>query len=167
MKTALSISGRVELTRQEVSIAIAEYLKTHHQYKATKTVYLPTNEEFNGAVVEVSQLQQADQITDPTKLVAKTPVKKITPIVNGKKKKWARVNVGLSATIKDLIADGRKKNLDRLGFEYLFKEASFFHPNLTEQQLRIALYDNRVYKGTKFTSDGVSGKEGKGILQLL
>lgn len=141
MKTALSISGRVELTRQEVSIAIAEYLKKHHTYKAIKTVYLPSNDNFVGAVVEVIQATATDNIPE-FKVKEKSK--------RNQKRGYVRKNMGIFDTIRDIIAHARKLEEKHLSLEYLFKEVKFFHQELEQKVLQSYLGDTRQLKDVRW-----------------
>ncbi len=149
MKSVLNITGRVELSREEVTIAIFEWLKRNHPYKPTKVVYLPSTEKFVGCVIEVTQ-EEAEQSFDIPKF-GKEP-KKERENDGG----FTRRNIGVFDTIRSILNDAFKgKEKDQahaiVKFEDILKEVIFQHPGMDKQKMGVYLHDKRQLPNTDFS----------------
>ena len=148
MKQYITTVGRVELDHQEITIAILEYLKNHHNYKGSKVVYLPSNERFEGAVVEVKQ-----EYKEEVPQFGKEKQTKIMP--QGIVKK----NIGVYDTIRALLNEtfdkfdkadfisGRKCTMK---FDDIYSIVKDLHPGMDERKLYIYLYDQRQLPNVKY-----------------
>lgn len=152
MKSTLSITGRVELSREEVTQAVFEWLKKHHPYKPTKAVYLPSNERFEGVVIEVTQSEEVQDTT--IQKFGKDPKKE--RLNEGG---FTRRNIGVYDTIRDLLNDAYKAKGDQqyavVKFDQISKDVIDLHPGMDTQKMGVYLHDKRQLPNTEF-----SGKMG-------
>lgn len=155
MKTNLNITGRVELSRQEISQAIIEYLEKHHNYKSEKVVYecedygaghtiVNAVVEIKGAATNVAQKIHDYHIEQP----------KTKTQASG----YARVNIGVFDTIRSLLNEefvkrGRKNPTD-ISFDSLFDDVVGLHPSMTPEKLKIYLCDKRQFPGGNMVWSG-------------
>lgn len=144
MKQDLVLSGRVELTRHEITLAINEFLK-NRQLAGSKTVYLVEKDSIKGAVIDVQKSLAQDET------IPFFPDLKVKEERNGKDG-WRKKNIGLFAFLRDLFSEKRKGGIRKLSFDDLFIETKASFPNITEKNLKVYLYDKRQLKSAKFNS---------------
>lgn len=140
MKQFITTTGRVELSHQEITQAILEFLSTHYNYKGTSVVYLPSSEKFSGAVVEVKQelREQVERFKKPEKQER-----------NGTSG-WIIQNKGLYDTLRELMNEAfDKKPLGQLRAEIKFPELVKtiidLFPAMDAKKLNVYLYDKRMF----------------------
>ncbi len=143
MKKTVTITGRVELTRQEVSQAIFEYLEAHHNIKSRSIVYTPIEDTFSGAICEISE-----SIDDGAHEFPKLHQKQTRDSSKG----HTRPNTGLTVNIKELIDDARRRGVQQLTTNIIFRELREDFPQLTKERLKMYLHDKRQFKDTKYSS---------------
>lgn len=146
MKKSLTITGRVELTREEISKDIIKFLREEHQLATEKIVYEIKDSEGKdipgahlvGAVVYVHQSTQDSSIPkfgiEPKK-TRQSPTEEIT-----------RRNMGVNDTIRSILNNAykaRTANQATVTFAQLLKDVIFQHQGMDEQKLRVYLYDRR------------------------
>lgn len=148
MKEFLTLSGRIELSRQEVTIALKEWVEKTRKLDVTKTVYLG---EFKGAVMEVSQVSGDSTIPE-----FKAPEPKE---LRKNKGGFKRQNTGIFAFLKEYFDDLRKQKKAQVSLEVVFKDVKDLFPKMTERRLKLYLYDKRILRGVQFES-------GKKIIKL-
>lgn len=121
MKKALSITGRVELTRQEITKAIASFLIQTEQLTLEKVIYEVKSDNLEGAVVYVHQAHTDD--------VPKFELPKKEKHVFTKK--FTRPNRGVGELLHDILNDGLTHS-----FNEIAEDVSRDFPKCTTNQLR-------------------------------
>lgn len=135
MKTDLQVSGRAELTHDDVTKAIIEYLANHFNYKVDKVIY--PNQVIT-AIAEISGT------TTPREAVPCFEVKE----KQQRDSVYGRIieNVGVYDTIRSILNDHFIKN-DRketlVQYKDLREDVLFFHPKMNDEKLRVYLHDRR------------------------
>lgn len=137
MKTALKVTGRVELARAEITQAIFDFLKTKG-YKGSKIVYLPSDDKFQGAVVEVIGCTSFDEVPEFGKVI------KTRNQPSGR----LRRNIGIYDTMRELLNEAFKERKSgepkaHVDFKELLENVKYFHPEMSKEKLYVYLYDKR------------------------
>mgnify|MGYP000721059229 CR=1 FL=1 len=147
MKKSLTITGRVELSREEITKGIIKFLKEDHQLAAEKIVYELVDEASNtvkgqlrGAVIYVHQDTQDESVPKfgiEPKETRKSPSEPVF-----------RRNVGVNGTIRSILNDvykNRKETTNQVivNFDALLQDVVFQHQGMDDQKLRVYLYDRR------------------------
>ena len=147
MKKSLTITGRVELTHDEITKGIAKFLKDEHGLEMEKLVYeiiddagLPfPKAKLSGVVAYVHQTADEDvpRFGKEPKKERNSPTEEIT-----------RRNMGVNDTIRAVLNQAFKKRVNtNMGVTVLFRtlldEIVFQHPGMDEEKLRVYLYDRR------------------------
>lgn len=148
MKKSLTVSGRVELTREEITKGIVKFLREEHDLATEKVVYEIKDSHGNGiidsqlfgAVIYVHQSTQ-DESVPRFGLEPKKKRESPTEIVT-------RRNIGVNDTIRSIlnqVYEDRKLGTQQVtvNFDALLKDVVFQHQGMDEQKLRVYLYDRR------------------------
>lgn len=132
------LQSYVKTFKKDVSKAVDTWLADNHKLKADKIIY------DNGRVLaEVHGLNGPA----PLRQAAPAPVKKATPTKLVKKP-----NQKIFDFIREYLDDERKKGVNEITFDTLFKDAKFFYPKLTARLLQIYLHDRRQLKNIDFAA---------------
>ena len=148
MKKSLTITGRVELTRDEITKGIVKFLREDHQLATEKIVYELVDESGNtvkgqlrGAVIYVHQDTQDESVPKFGIEPKKTRDSPSEPVF--------RRNIGVNDTIRSILNDiytnYRKESTNQVivSFDALLKDVVFQHQGMDDQKLRVYLYDRR------------------------
>lgn len=146
MKQELTVSGRIELTRQELTQVVKDFIANKHKLNVTRAIYLSDSKDaMKGVVLDVVQEPQE-------KLPHKFPEKKM--IVKRKAKGGSkRINKGIFPFLREYFDDCRKRKVKILKFGDLYKDVRDLFPHMEEKRLSLYLYDVRQLKGIKYKSE--------------
>lgn len=158
MKKSLTISGRVELTREEISRGISKFLRDEHGLSSERIIYEIKDAQGNdipgaqliGAVIYVRQCPQDSSDvpkfgSDPKK-TRNSPTEQVT-----------RRNIGVNDTIRSILNEAYKKrttNQAIIPFSVLLEQVVFEHQGMDEQKLRVYLYDRRQLPHIEWLAKG-------------
>jgi hypothetical protein len=148
MKETLTLTGRVELTRPELTQAINEWLQKTKKLSITRAIYVTEGNTVKSGVFEVKQDVSVDRTIPEFSMPRVKEVKEERNMPSG----WKRINVGVFQTIKELIEDYRKRGLKEVDFDTLLEDVTFFHQRMDKKRLEIYIRDSRQLKGIKYSS---------------
>lgn len=147
MKVEVVKIGRIELTKEEITLALREWLKTKHNYNLNKAVYTTEGNDITKAVFEVNGVVEDESVSR----FGEAPVPK-EPVERQMPSGWSRKNIGVFRVIKDIIKEARAKGEKEMDYETMFKEVTFMRPLITNEKLKVYLHDKRQLKGVTFSS---------------
>lgn len=137
MKTDLQVSGRAELTHDDVTKAIIEYLGNHFNYKVDKVIYP------NQVITAIAQISGT---TTPREEVPCFEVKQKQVREQHSSRKME--NIGVFDTMRSIlnemfIKNDRKETL--IQYKQFREDVMFFFPKMDDAKLRIYLGDKRQF----------------------
>jgi len=141
MKQALTISGRVELSRHEITLAIKDWLAKTYNLLVTKSVYVVEDKTMQRAVVEVKQATADNSIPNFT-----MPIKQERNASEG----YTKANMGIFAFLREYLEDERKKKVKTIDLKELLKQVRDFYPKMDDKRLHMYLYDRRQLPNIKY-----------------
>jgi len=144
MKETLVLSGKIQVSQQEITEALTQWFLDKKQLKVTRAVYVTGDNQIKSAIFDVHQELKTDR-SIPEFSIEQQPTKE-----EGKQRNmssgWKRVNVGVYKNIKEFIAEYKKEGLSSVTFVKFLEDILFFHPKMTPEKFNIYLQDKRVFK---------------------
>lgn len=148
MKETLTLSGKVELSRTEITQAIDEWLKKNKKLSIVRAIYLTKDNTVASGVFDVRQEVAMDRTIPEFSL----PTRKVDKPEKNMPKGWRRINVGVFQTIQGFIDEYRSKGLKQVDFDRLLEDIVYFHPRMDRKRLEIYIRDRRQLKGVSYDS---------------
>lgn len=147
MKQALMISGRVELSRHEITLAIKDWLARTYNLLVTKSVYVVEKETVQMAVVEVKQATTDASIPNFT-----VATKQDRDGAEG----YRKANMGIFNFLREYLEDEKKKKNKTIELKDLLKVVKDFYPKMDDKRLHMYLYDRRQLPNIKYKDRTIS-----------
>ncbi len=145
MKETLTLSGKVQVSRQEITQALNEWLLRNKKLKVSRAIYVTKDNTVDSAVLEVRQELAVDR-TIPEFSLPKEEKKRNMP------KGWSRRNTGVFNTIREYIKEYKEKKLKSITLDELLSDVQAFQPYMTRNRLSIYIRDKRQLPGIKYDS---------------
>jgi len=156
MKQKLTVQGRVELTTQEITEAIVDFVSTEkkivqaieawllskHDLTSVRVRYSKNENGISSAVAEIQGV--ISDGGDVTKFNDDPKVKRHQP--SG----FIRRNIGVFKFIREYLADETKKGKKKISFDEMNEQVKFSFPNMSDEKLNVYLYDKRMLPNVKF-----------------
>ncbi len=143
MKTKIAT---VELTRNEITEVIKDWLVKEHKFDLTKAVYDIKGNTINGMVIDVRQRET--ELPKQEKLASPGKSSKTEPIIGHKK--YEKVNTGLYTRLRLFFESEFKSGTKVLKFEDVYELAKGEYSSLTPERLGLYLRDWRQFKRIQY-----------------
>ncbi len=145
MKETLTLSGQVQVSRQEITQALNEWLLRTKKLKVNRAIYVTRDNTVDSAVLEVRQELAVDRTIPEFSLPKEEKTRNMS-------KGWTRRNVGVFQTIREFIQEYKDKKLKSVTLEELLKDVQYFQPHMTRNRLSIYIRDKRQLPGINYDS---------------
>lgn len=148
MKQELLLSGKIEMSRHEVTHALNDYLMKDRNLHVRKAIFLMGNGTINGVVLEVQQEIAKDE---GIHVFPDAKVKEERENKGG----FIRNNIGIFKYLRELFEDEKKKGTKKITFADVYDNVKFSFPKMTEKLLGLYLFDSRQLPKIKFKNKEV------------
>lgn len=151
MERNLTLSGKVKLTRKELSMAVHDYLKNQNlNLKSKRLIYDVDGKKnvLNGVVIDVYQEIESDDIPDIGGKMIEPKESKQRNVKPG----WKRKNVGIFKHLRELFDQQKKTGNKAMDFTTVFEDVKANFPTMNKKRLDVYLHDRRQLPGIKYSS---------------
>lgn len=148
MEQNLTLTGRVRLSRKEISTAINEWLGKTKKLQSKRFVYEIDENKMKGVVVDVYQELGTDDVPE---IGGKLETKK-EPQKRNARAGFTRKNVGIFRHLRELFDEQKKEGNLTMDFETIFEDVKNHFPTMNRTKLNVYLHDRRQLPNIKYSS---------------